>query len=74
MSIERKIHNKKIETSITFVNALAVGSFAGGLIKPLIDYAGGAFLQITAMHTGLLLTGILLHIMARSLADLLLEE
>ena len=74
MSLERKIHNKKIEITMSFVNALAIGSCAGGVIKPLIDYAGGASAPFTDMHVALLIVGVALHIFARTLADYMIEE
>lgn len=74
MPIEQKIYNKKIELSMSFTNALAIGSIVGGLFKPLIDYAGGGEILFTVMHIWLLIFGVALHIFARSLADGLIEE
>jgi hypothetical protein len=69
MSVERKIHNKKVETTMAFVNALAIGSCIGAILKPLIDTAGGARFGFSAMHAGLLILGVALHILASSGED-----
>ena len=70
----QKIHNKKIEITISFGNALAIGSCAGGVIKPLIDFAGGVSGPFTEAHLGLLIVGAGLHIFARSLTGFLVEQ
>jgi len=74
MAIEQKIHNKKIDITASFINALAIGAFAGGVIKPLINLADGQAAAFRDMHIVLLIAGVGLHMFARKLADYLIEE